>query len=296
MTNALIKLGSRDILGKTVTAFGTVENPLFDPAEVAEWLEYRKDNISHMLSAVAEDEKVLIEVQTTASSQRYESKKHGNLRTKRWFLTEYGLYETLMLSRKPQAKEFKKGVKQLLHDLRTGKTQITRQLSGDELILAAMNELQHRVMALTHTVEQQQAQIIEDAPKVKFANQIGDCPGGIGIREFGLVFRQNRAGFGQNGFVSRLLDGKFVYRDERKRLRPYAEHIETGLFWEKAVLISASSGDFQTFQVKITGKGQQYFLEKYLPRSILPAETDFSNSEPLLVSSNCCADDDEDDE
>jgi hypothetical protein len=34
MTN-LIPLGSREILGKTVTAFGTVENPLFDPAIVA---------------------------------------------------------------------------------------------------------------------------------------------------------------------------------------------------------------------------------------------------------------------
>jgi len=279
MTNALAKLGSRDILGKTVTVFGTAENPLFDPVEVAEWLEYRKDNISHMLSAIAEDEKVLIDIQTIDSSHRYESKKHGNLRTKRWFLTEYGLYETLMLSRKPQAKEFKNGVKKLLHDLRTGKAQITRQLAGDELILAAMNELQHRVMALTHTVEQQQAQIIEDAPKVKFANQIGDCPGGVGIREFGLIFRQNRAGFGQNGFVSRLLDGDFVYRDERKKLRPYAKHVESGLFWEKAVLIPTPTGDVQTFQVKITGKGQQYFLEKYLPRSILSADTGFGNDD-----------------
>jgi len=150
MTKSLIKIGSRDILGKTVTVFGTAENPLFDPAIVAEWLEYRKDNVSHMLSAVSEDEKVLIDVQTIASPDRYESKKHGNLRTKRWFLTEYGLYETLMLSRKPQAKEFKKGVKKLLHDLRTGKLQLTRALTGDELILAAVTELQHRVSALTH--------------------------------------------------------------------------------------------------------------------------------------------------
>ena len=66
------------------------------------------------------------------------------------FLTEFGLYETLMLSRKPQAKVFKKAVKQLLHDLRTGKLQLTRALTGDELILAAMTELQHRVSALTH--------------------------------------------------------------------------------------------------------------------------------------------------
>ena len=122
-TTELATLGSRDILGKTVTAYGTVENPLFDPVEVAEWLEYRKDNISHMLSAIAEDEKVLIDIQTIDSSHRYESKKQGNLRTKRWFLKEFGVYETLMLSRKPRAKEFKAGVKNLLRDIRTGKSQ-----------------------------------------------------------------------------------------------------------------------------------------------------------------------------
>ena len=42
MTN-LITLGSRDILGKTVTAYGTVENPLFDPAIVAEAIDYSKE-------------------------------------------------------------------------------------------------------------------------------------------------------------------------------------------------------------------------------------------------------------
>jgi anti-repressor protein len=108
----------RDILGETVTAYGTPENPLFDPAEVAEWLDYRKDNISHMLAAVDEDEKVLTSVPTIASGDGYESKKQGNLRTKRWFLTEHGLHETLMLSKKPQAIEFKKRIKQMLRELR----------------------------------------------------------------------------------------------------------------------------------------------------------------------------------
>ena len=71
-----------------------------------------------------------------------------------------------MLSRKPQAKEFKKGVKQLLHDLRTGKLQLTRALTGDELILAAMNGLRHRVSALTHTVLPVETVLENDEPLV----------------------------------------------------------------------------------------------------------------------------------
>jgi hypothetical protein len=46
-------------------------------------------------------------------------------------LTESGLYEVLFLSRKPIAKEFKKGVKALLHDLRTGKKGLDGSPPGD---------------------------------------------------------------------------------------------------------------------------------------------------------------------
>lgn len=39
-----------------------------------------------------------------------------------WLLTEYGLYEVLMQSRKPIARQFKRGVKELLRNIRTGAT------------------------------------------------------------------------------------------------------------------------------------------------------------------------------
>jgi len=125
MTNELTKIGSREILGKTVTAFGTVENPLFDPAIIAEAIDYNKDSrgmydVSKMLATVDDDEKVLVEVPAVESEQSSDSKKQGNLRRKKWFLTEGGLYEVLFLSRKPLAREFKRQVKRLLRDVRTG--------------------------------------------------------------------------------------------------------------------------------------------------------------------------------
>jgi phage antirepressor YoqD-like protein len=136
-----------------------------------------------------------------------------------------------------------------------------------------VTELQSRVSCLTQTVNTQQAKIEADRPKVEFANQIGDCTDGLGIREFGIIFRQNGAGFGQDGLVRRLLDDCYLYRDQHGKLRPYAEYTnEDGLFWTKTTLISSAKGNFETVQVKITGKGQQYFLEKYLPQSVLPPE------------------------
>ena len=144
----------------------------------------------------------------------------------------------------------------------------TPTLSGDELILAAVTELKSRIANLAQTVVVQQAQIEADRPAVEFANQVGECTNGKGIREFGLVFKQNGAGFGQDGLVERLLRDKYIYRDQKGKLRPYAEYTnEDGLFWTKTVVIESAKGNFETVQVKVTGKGQQYFLNKYMPLS-----------------------------
>ena len=119
--NELITLGSRDILGKTVTAFGTVENPLFLAKDVAEWIEH--SNVAAMLEPVDSGEKIKLK---GCINNPYTPPTGGeNEHTERWFLTEDGLYEVLFLSRKPVAKEFKKCVKKLLHDLRTGKASVT---------------------------------------------------------------------------------------------------------------------------------------------------------------------------
>lgn len=111
-------INQQKVLGKDFKIYGTFENPLFLAKDVAEWIEYSKTsegfyNASKMLMSVDEDEKVTITIRNS------EGKPHNQA-----FLTENGLYEVLMLSRKPIAKEFKKEVKRILHDLRVGKTQI----------------------------------------------------------------------------------------------------------------------------------------------------------------------------
>lgn len=98
-------------LEKTVRVFGTPEEPLFLARDVAEWIDH--SDVSMMMQKVDDDEKLL---QTLFVS--------GQNRTV-WFLTENGLYEVLMLSRKPKAKEFKKKVKEILKTIRkTGQSKI----------------------------------------------------------------------------------------------------------------------------------------------------------------------------
>ena len=94
----------QDILGKDFKMFGTVENPLFLAKDVADWIEH--SNSRMMLAKIDDDEKVVSNVYTLGGNQE------------QWLLTEDGLYEIFMQSRKPIAKQFKHEVKAILKQMR----------------------------------------------------------------------------------------------------------------------------------------------------------------------------------
>ena len=96
----------REILGKQLTMYGDFEEPLFLAKEVANWIDYSESNVSKLVAMVDEEEKVRNIITTLGGNQEM------------WFLTEDGLYEVLMQSRKPIAKQFKKEVKTLLKNIR----------------------------------------------------------------------------------------------------------------------------------------------------------------------------------
>ena len=89
---------------KRIRVFGTPEDPLFLARDVAEWIEH--SNVTEMLKCVDSDEKL------TSAILRAGQMRQVNM------LTEDGLYEVLMQSRKPKAKEFKKEVKKILKSIR----------------------------------------------------------------------------------------------------------------------------------------------------------------------------------
>ncbi len=107
-------IDERQVLGRRFTVYGTPEEPLFLASDVANWIEHT--NSRKMLDTVDEDEKTKIFIPCNQSLQGLQSNTEYN------FLTEYGLYEVLMQSRKPIAKKFKKKVKEILKEIRqTGK-------------------------------------------------------------------------------------------------------------------------------------------------------------------------------
>ena len=99
-------IDERVVFEKNFRVYGDFENPLFLAKDVAEWIDYDKEKVGQMLNTVDIDEKI--------TSPIYYSGQVRNM----WFLTEDGLYEVLMLSRKPIAKKWKKKVKEILKEIR----------------------------------------------------------------------------------------------------------------------------------------------------------------------------------
>lgn len=108
-----------NFMGQEVDVYGTAYEPLFRAKDVAGWLDIQ--NVSDMLKNIDEDEKGIVPTYTPGGVQSV------------WFLTEDGLYEVLMQSRKPIAKQFKKGVKDILKTIRrTGEFKAQPQQSPSQ--------------------------------------------------------------------------------------------------------------------------------------------------------------------
>ncbi len=211
LTNPIQVLKQTELCGRQFTVYGTVEEPLFRAKDVAEVINH--NNISHMLSLVDDDEKGVTQFVTPGGNQQV------------WMLTEGGLYEVLMQSRKPIAKQFKKGVKQILHEVRTtGGYLATKQDDTPEEIMAraltiaqaTLAKREERLKQLEAETEQQQVtieiqteEIKKSAPKVSYydnhlqsvntqtstqaAKQIGMDAEKLHkkLKEIGIIYRQS---------------------------------------------------------------------------------------------------------
>lgn len=125
----------QNIDGFNAKIYGTAENPLFLAKDIAELIEHSR--ASEMLKTVDDDEKLMQPI--LASGQNYNM----------WFLTEDGLYEVLMSSKKQQAKVFKKKVKEILKTIRKHGSYMTDAKAQDvifgnglaDLLLQAGNQI-----------------------------------------------------------------------------------------------------------------------------------------------------------
>ena len=143
MGDELQVIDERELFGKEFRIYGTAENPLFLAKQVAEMIEH--SNPSKMLNCVDDEEKTTLTISYS-----------GNMTTNQLFLTEDGLYEVLMQSRKPIAKQFKKEVKNILKTIRkTGGYIPVKEGDDDSVIMA------RALLIAQKTIEEKDKQLKE---------------------------------------------------------------------------------------------------------------------------------------
>lgn len=219
LTNSIQVLSETELLGHKFTVYGTAENPLFLAKEVAECIDYAKRsngsyNTTMMLQSVDEEEKVANIVDTLGGNQQV------------WFLTEDGLYEVLMQSRKPIAKEFKKGVKEILKSIRkTGGYIATKQDdTPGEIMARALIVAQETIKRKEERLKQLEEKNAKLQLKADFAEAAFKAEGKVDIGQAAKILN---LGFGRNTLFGKLRDAGIFFKD---RNEPKQKYIDAGYF------------------------------------------------------------------
>lgn len=207
----------REVLGKEFKIYGDFENPLFLAKDVAEWIEYGISNVSKMVKSIDENEKIITRTNNTSAT----------------FLTEDGLYEVLMQSRKPIAKAFKKEVKTILKEIRKNGGYIaTSEKDSDEEIMAkALLVAQRTIERKNEKIKELETKIEEDKPKILFADAVETSKTTILIGEMAKILKQNGIDIGQNKLFAWLREnGYLIKRQGSDYNMPTQKSMEMKLF------------------------------------------------------------------
>ena len=166
-------INEQEVLGKNFRVYGTIENPLFLAKDVAEWIEYDKSQLSKMLKNVDDEEKVRNNVTTLGGVQNT------------WFLTEDGLYEVLMQSRKPIAKQFKKEVKKILKQIRMtgGYIPVKEEETDAEIMAKALLIAQSTIENKNKRINELEDEVKVLEPKAEIYDAFVEKEASFGFRE-----------------------------------------------------------------------------------------------------------------
>ena len=244
MNKELQIINQQEVLGKDFKIYGTKENPLFLAKDVAEWIDYSKTsqgyyNVSKMLMTVDEEEKCTI--------------TNSNSGGKKVFLTEDGLYEVLMQSRKPIAKAFKKEVKKVLKQIR----QTGGYVSNDDMFintyLPFADDTTKAMFKSTLETVRKQNELIQQQQKT--LNTFEASEDSILVRQLAKVMSKQGITIGEKELWKKLREWKLV----NSKNEPYQKYIDMGIFEIKEGV--KNSHTYRTS--RITGKGQVYIIKKY---------------------------------
>ena len=234
--------------------------PYFVGKDVAEILKYNNPN-----EAISDhiDEEDKLNSKTLSSCELNLGQRGG------WLINESGLYSLILSSKLPKAKEFKHWVtSEVLPSIRKHGAYMT-----DEALHRAITEPDFLIQLANELKEEKQkrkvleAKVEQDKPLVLFADSVQTSHTSILVGELAKILKQNGVDIGQKRLFEWLRTNGYLMKSGSSRNIPTQYAMEHGWFEIKESSLNMPDGSIRvTKTTKVTGKGQIYFVNRFLNR------------------------------
>ena len=235
----------------------TIEGePWFMAADVCRALDI--GNSSQAISRLDEDEKMI----TLISN---EGNRRGN--PNMTVVNEPGLYTLILSSRKPETKVFKRWVTHdILPTIRKTGGYVNDTAQFVESYFGQLDPSQkHALTMMFDESKRMSAQLKEQAPKVLFANAVETAHNSILIGDLAKIIRQNGVDIGQKRLFDWMRQNGYLIKGGQSKNMPTQKAMDMNLFEVKERTVNNPDGSVRiTRTTKVTGKGQTYFVKKFL--------------------------------
>lgn len=235
----------------------TIDNePYFVGKDVAEALGYAKPTDA-VRKRVDEEDRGISKMETPSGTQDMT------------VINESGMYTLILGSKLPSAKKFKRWVtSEVLPSIRKNGGYILGQetMSDDELLSKALFVAQNKIAERDKIIAEKQNHIEQMRPKEIFADAVATSKQSILIGELAKLLKQNGYDIGEKRLFTYLRNNGYLIRRKGTDYNaPTQRSMEMGLFEVKETAITHSDGHTTVNKTtKVTGKGQQYFINKFL--------------------------------
>lgn len=224
--------------------------PWFVGKDVADALGYGKGkSLNNAVSRhVDDDDKGVTEMMTPGGRQNFV------------IINESGLYSLILSSKLSTAKQFKRWVtSEVLPSIRKTGGYIAGQenLSDSELMAKAL-------LVAQRTIEERNKQIETMKPKALFADAVSGSDTSILVRDLAKLLKQNGVDIGEKRLYKKLRDDGYLIKIGESKNTPTQKAMEMKLFEikESVIIVDGKSRVVKT--TKVTGKGQTYFINRFL--------------------------------
>lgn len=251
-----LKIFENEQFGEIRTIIDEQEEPWFVGKDIAEVLKYKR-TADALKVHVDEEDKGVGEIQTPGGKQRMT------------IINESGLYSLIFSSKMEKAKEFKRWVtSEVLPAIRRdgGYISVNKGDTEDDILARAMIIANKRIESLKLESKKKDQIIDEQKPKVLFANTVATSKDSVLVGGLAKILKQNGVDIGANRLFEWLRQEGFLCKSKGENWNaPTQRSMEQGLFEIKVRTINNPDGSTKiTRTPKVTGKGQIYFINKFL--------------------------------